>query len=171
MNSNIEQTALQAMQYFARTLKPKNQGWNILEINQNGVKEYFNMFGEGNTYKSLSGLNMGGVDYFIPRPDLSSIPEVEDQSCDLVIHTLTLQQTWDFKESLRECYRVLKPGGFLLINVPWVCENRGENDYWRISHHALGRILEEVGFDHGRVALWNDNLTAGIARRPNDSKS
>jgi|SRR3972149_9477103 len=165
---NIEQTAIQAMQYFAQSLKPKGKGWKILEVNANGVREYHNMFSEGNTYLCMSTLNMGGVDYI--RPDLEHFGDIEDKSFDVLIHTLSLQQIWDFRKSLSESFRVLKPGGFLLINVPWVCENRGENDYWRISHHALSKLLEEAGFDNGRVAMWNDCLTAGITRRPNDSK-
>lgn len=164
----IEEMALQAMKYFAGTLKPKGKGWDILEINANGVRELFPLFGEGNNYKCASLVNTAGVDYHINRPDMSILTEIEDSAYDLVIHTLTLQTTWGFDKSIKECYRILKPGGFLLINCPWMCENRGENDYWRISHNALSMILDGAGFSNGRVAMWNDVLTSGIARKPND---
>lgn len=167
----IEETALQAMQYFSKTLSPQDKGWDILEINAGGCKEFFNLFGKGNNYSCASLVNVGGLEYYIQREDLSELPEIKDKQFDLVIHTLTLQSTWDYKKSIQECFRILKEGGFLLINCPWICENRGNDDYWRISHHALSRMLEESGFDHGRVAMWNDSLTSGIARRPNDSKT
>ena len=49
--------------------------------------------------------------------DVRSI-EIEDNSQDLVICSEVLEHVPNFRDVLKECYRILKPGAVMLISVP-----------------------------------------------------
>ena len=85
-------------------------------------------------------------------------------SYDLVILSQTLEHIWDVRLALSGCLRLLRPGGHLAVDVPWIYPYHpepGVDDYWRISASALTRLLTEAGFtivtsqqgDHGTYAL------------------
>lgn len=57
-----------------------------------------------------------------PRVDmrqgnLAELP-IEDESVDVVINFQVIEHLWDQLQFLRECFRVLRPGGELLISTP-----------------------------------------------------
>jgi SAM-dependent methyltransferase len=63
----------------------------------------------------------------LPKHALHSFPELDmqqmsfpDSSIDLIIHSDTLEHVADSKAALKECRRVLKPGGHLFYTVPIV---------------------------------------------------
>ena len=87
-----------------------------------------------------------------------------DSTYDLIILSQTLEHVWDTRLALRECLRLLLPGGHLVVDVPWIYPYHAEpgfDDYWRISATAMARLLTETGFtviaykqgDHGTYAL------------------
>ena len=48
---------------------------------------------------------------------------------------------------LHECYRVLKPGGYLVLTTHGTYEDHAcPHDYWRWTVFGLQRIVEEAGF-------------------------
>ena len=53
----------------------------------------------------------------IVKGDVRNI-EIEDNSQDLVICSEVLEHVPNFKDVLKECYRILKPGAVMLISVP-----------------------------------------------------
>ena len=67
------------------------------------------------------------------------------------------------RKALGELYRVLKPRGILLVNVPAFEFLRGEHDLavhtrHRYTAHELREILQETGFSVQRVTYWNTVL-------------
>ena len=96
--------------------------------------------------------------------DITSMP-FDDNTYDLLICTQTLEHVWDTRKALAECYRVLKPGGRLLVDMPWQYPYHTDpDDYWRISHTALRRIAVEVGFSC-ESRIINDILTVAECRK------
>lgn len=70
----------------------------------------------------------------------------EDNSFDSVISNEVLEHVFNPSEHLSEIYRVLKPGGNLLITVPFLWdEHEQPYDYARYSSFGLKHLLETNG--------------------------
>lgn len=76
--------------------------------------------------------------------DLSAAPQIPDNTFDCLILTQTLQFIYDFRGALHTCYRILKPGGTLLLTVPGITPlDKGEwrdSWYWSFTDKALQRL-------------------------------
>ena len=103
--------------------------------------------------------------------DLRRAPEIPSERFDCVILTQTLHVIDDPSAALRECHRILKPGGVLLATLPSasrVCLEYGASgDLWRVTpagaralFHAaftpadstfdvFGNVLTNAAFLHG----------------------
>jgi SAM-dependent methyltransferase len=97
--------------------------------------------------------------------DLSNAPHLPSDSFDCIILTQTLHLIYDYKGALETCYRILKPGGALLLTVPGISHiHHGEwGKYWMWSFTtaSIQRMLSEV-FDPGKLKVqsFGNVLTA-----------
>jgi glycosyltransferase involved in cell wall biosynthesis len=80
--------------------------------------------------------------------DLSNAPQIADNTFDCLVLTQTLQFIYDFKAALHTCYRILKPGGTLLLTVPGISNiDRGAwKDYWfwAFTDKSMAHIMKET---------------------------
>lgn len=80
--------------------------------------------------------------------DISNAPQIDDNTFDCIILTQTLHLIYDFKEALKTCHRILKPGGSLLLTVPGITPiDHGEWNstwYWSFTDMAMQRLSEET---------------------------
>jgi SAM-dependent methyltransferase len=80
--------------------------------------------------------------------DLSNAPHLPDNTFDCFIMTQTLHLIYDFKEALRRCRRILKPGGTLLLTVPYInpiaFDLWGDYWYWAFTERAMKEIMAET---------------------------
>lgn len=83
--------------------------------------------------------------------DLSHAPQVPDATFDCIILTQTLHLIYDFRGALATCYRILRPGGTLLLTAPGLSPiDRGEWQdiwYWSFTSSALSRLMAEFFAD------------------------
>jgi len=94
-----------------------------------------------------------GMDYLTDRskPDVvgsaTNIP-LEDSSFDTVVSTEVLEHVPDPLKALREMYRVLKPGGYLILSTPmyWP-RHEVPYDYFRYPYDGLLHLIKESGFE------------------------
>lgn len=91
-----------------------------------------------------------GIHMYDSRPDVysdaSKLP-FDDHSIDTVILFQTLEHIAEPREAVVEIYRVLRPGGVLLLTVPFLYPLHDEPfDFTRFTSHGLKIMLEKVGF-------------------------
>lgn len=72
--------------------------------------------------------------------------KLPDAQFDCIILSQVLEHVWEPHKAIAESHRMLRPGGWLIIDVPWMYEYHPEapafDDYWRFSAAALSRMLE-----------------------------
>lgn len=69
-------------------------------------------------------------------------------SFDSAMSHATLEHLSDPEDALRECHRVLKPGGHAVYTVPFIWQLHSEPwDYFRYSKYGLQHLFEKTGFE------------------------
>jgi SAM-dependent methyltransferase len=80
--------------------------------------------------------------------DLSTSTHLPKNSFDCIILTQTLHLIYQYTQALENCYRILKPGGTLLITVPGISHiDQGEwkNIWlWSFTESSITRMLSEI---------------------------
>jgi SAM-dependent methyltransferase len=88
--------------------------------------------------------------------DLSNAPHIPDNLFDCIVLTQTLHLIYDFKSAMQTCYRVLKPGGTLLLTVPGITPIASgawrETWFWSFTGLAMEKLTEET-FPDGKIAV------------------
>ena len=95
-----------------------------------------------------------GLDLF-PRSDqvryasdLEAMTVIPDQSYDTALMIEALEHVPHPWLALAETWRILKPGGTLILSVPHLSRLHDEpHDYFRYTKHGLRRLLEDSGFE------------------------
>ena len=95
----------------------------------------------------------------LTRPD--ALPE---DLFDCFICTQTINFLYDVHSAMRSCYRLLKPGGHLLLTVAGISQlSRYDadrwGDFWRFTPQGLARLAQEV-FGDVTVSAWGNVLAA-----------
>jgi glycosyltransferase involved in cell wall biosynthesis len=117
----------------------------VLEIGDNAYTQRYG-------HKKVEKSDILHIDASNPKAtfigDLSAAPQVPDDTFDCLILTQTLHLIYDFKGALQTCYRILKPGGILLLTTPGITPiDRGEwkeTWYWSFTDKAMHRLLTET---------------------------
>jgi SAM-dependent methyltransferase len=102
------------------------------------------------TQHDRSRIDLFGTAYQIPAP-----PE----SFDSAICNAVLEHLEEPEQALRECHRVLKPGGVAVYSVPFIWHVHEEpRDFFRYSKYGLRYLFEKVGFEilelHALSGFW-----------------
>jgi SAM-dependent methyltransferase len=170
MASEIREVIFKSMERYQKLLKPINKGWKVLEVGIDGDPlpgGNFQYFGVGNDYKTLDVL---------PRLHPNILADICDTKLpggewDLIILSQTIEHIFNWQDAIKESYRLLKDGGFLIVDCPFMCayhgvlSTEGYDDYWRISHTALQKVLNEVGFKFGNASIDQGVLTTAMVRK------
>ncbi|MDX2089256.1 MAG: methyltransferase domain-containing protein [Kofleriaceae bacterium] len=91
-----------------------------------------------------------------------------DASVDAFVCVSVLEHVFDIRTAIHEITRTLKPGGRLLLVVPFAFPQHDEVDFWRLCADAYPRLLEGFKIDAfvhlgGLFSTIADNL-----KRPKD---
>lgn len=99
---------------------------------------------------------------YLPYEDVLVVANIEaglpirESSFDAVMLSHTLEHIFDTKALLSDCFKVLKPGGFLVGAVPFLTKvHQAPHDFYRLTDFALTRYFEELGFTSIKVSPLN----------------
>lgn len=106
---------------------------------------------------------------FIESTIEQAVPKLEDESFDVILFISVMEHLWDPAEVLKQCRRLLKPSGILLVNVPtWrgkfflelAAFNIGVSPKSEMDDHKmyynkrdLWPLLVRAGFKPSQIAL------------------
>jgi SAM-dependent methyltransferase len=117
-----------------------------------GAQPYRELFGAGTRYVGLD-TERASDNFGYDVPDVLPIGEdghwpVADGEADLVLATETLEHVPDPDAFLAQARRILRPGGELLLTVPFAARwHYIPHDYWRFTPTSLRMLLERAGFE------------------------
>jgi SAM-dependent methyltransferase len=95
-----------------------------------------------------------GVDYELDDSGRCPVP---DATFDGVLSTQVLEHVTEPDAYLREAYRILRPGGRLVLSTHGVWEDHGSQDLWRWTADGLALFACRAGFiDVGVRRLTGD---------------
>lgn len=73
---------------------------------------------------------------------------LQNNSVDTIITQETFEHIKDPSVAIMECYRVLKPGGVIYFQVPFIIGyHPGPTDFTRFTREGVTELLERVGFN------------------------
>lgn len=79
---------------------------------------------------------------------LASELPYEDESFDTVFSTQVLEHVFEQQQMINEAARVLKPGGHVILSVPFTWELHEEPyDFFRLTKHGLKALFEKSGLE------------------------
>ena len=118
----------------------------VLEI---GDGKYTRQFGAGRVVRSDILHPVAGNPRATIVADLAGGDGIPTESFDCVICTQTLMFIFDIQKAMRTLYRILKPGGVLLMTLAGVSQiSRSDmerwGDYWRFTSLSARRLCESV---------------------------
>lgn len=88
--------------------------------------------------------------------DLRNLKKISDNTYDCIILTQVLQFIDDLDSAVSECFRILKPGGVLLVTLPSIsridCVANIKGDFWRFTK-ASAKFLFEKQFESSELDI------------------
>ena len=102
--------------------------------------------------------------------DLTQTDSVPEGAFDCIVCTQTLLVIEDYPAAVRSLYRMLRPGGVVLVTVPGISQivrggmigGVGE-DWWRFTGRSAGRIFGEVFSPENVVVRTYGNVLTAVA--------
>lgn len=102
------------------------------------------LFSDHAEYISCDSFEHPNIDVVCSILDLDGA--FEESSFDAVICSSVVEHVTDPRQAVRQMHRVLKPGGVLLLTVPFRYPLHGTEvykDYWRFTEEGLELLLED----------------------------
>ena len=93
---------------------------------------------------------------------------LEAERFDLIILSQTIEHIYDFTKAFLECGRLLKEGGHLIVDCPFMYPFHGTadyGDYWRMSNQAMRKQLQYAGLRVISCEIHGDILTSALATK------
>lgn len=100
----------------------------------------------------------------VPGPDVIEVDiektlPFEEETFDTVIAFHLLEHVYNLEKIPAEVLRILKPGGTLIVAVPFLYEYHGDpHDYWRMTDQAVHRIFTSVCFETRSIESVGEGL-------------
>lgn len=119
---------------------------NVVDVGGGRKPDYFH-------YLKKTNADITPIDASISKIDFETDPlPLDDKSVDTVVCCNVLEHVFNHRFLLAEMHRILKEDGGLVGFVPfWTGYHADPHDYFRYTHEALLRLLQEAGFKNAKV--------------------
>jgi SAM-dependent methyltransferase len=159
---------LQAASLWRDLKEPLSQAkGSLLDVGA-GAQPYRGLVGKQATYRAIDTSLAGeGFGYELPDTEYfeGDVWPVADASVDLLLATETLEHVPRPDEFLQQSRRVLRPGGRVVLTVPFSARwHYVPHDYWRFTPSGLRMILEGAGFTHVVVHARGNEVTVACSK-------
>lgn len=117
-----------------------------------GDATYIKRFGQGVTQIDVLHVVAGNPEATIIA-DLTDADHIPSDAFDCIIFTQALQMIYDMKAAMRTLYRILKPGGVVLMTshgTSKIARRLGRDDwgeYWRLTAQGVDALVRDVAPD------------------------
>lgn len=107
----------------------------------------------------------------VPAPgvvqvDVEKVFPFPDCTFDTVISFHLMEHVYDFWKMPSEIHRVLKPGGRVIVSVPFIHEYHADpTDYWRMSSDAVVKLFQSAGLKVLNEQLVGEGITTYAATK------
>lgn len=139
-------------------------GGHVLEIGDNN---YTKRYGREKVQNS-DVLNLDASDSRTTIvADLTHAPNIPDNTFDCIICTQTLQFIFDVHSVVRTLFRILKPGGVLLVTVSGISKTSddvwGDFWYWNFTPLSVRRLFEECFHPNDLKIFGHGNILVAVS--------
>lgn len=129
--------------YFKNKLSRLPQKGEILDIGA-GPSQFYSLFERFNAY---IGVDFHPYEHVSVVADITKRFPFSDSSFDVVILSNTIEHIPNTNDLLRECFRVLRPGGSMIATVPFLMRiHQAPYDFNRYTSFALKKFASDAGF-------------------------
>lgn len=166
--------AYRAMKRFVKAYMQRDRMYRILDVGSQDLLEpgtayefaYRNLF-KGWFYEGLDVVEGKNVD--IVSKDPYHYP-IEDNMYDVVISSQVMEHVPDLHAFIKECARVLKPGGLMCMVVPYKWRLHAVPvDCWRVFPDGMSFLMRDVAGLEVLEVYRARTDTIGVARKHNGS--
>jgi SAM-dependent methyltransferase len=115
-----------------------------------GNKPYESLFDNATSYTGCDIVQSSDnrVDVICPSTDIP----LQDEGYDTVFSTQVLEHVEDHGKMLSEAFRLLKPGGNIILSAPMVWPHHEEPyDFFRFTRYGLEYLFKKTGFTDIRI--------------------
>lgn len=99
-----------------------------------------------------------GIDQVV---DFERVLPFDTNSVDTILFFNALYIIKEPEIVIREMYRILKPGGSLLIASPFIAaEMREPHDYQRLTYEGIEAVITKIGFSSYEIIRFGDRCTS-----------
>lgn len=152
--------------FYIEKFLEANRGYIHGDVMEIGDNRYTMQFGQN--IRNAYILHVNGWGQNVLRGNFATGEGIQENTIDCLIFTQTLQHIFDMKEAVRNIYKVLKPGGVVLITSGVIAQlslydyhNWGE--YWRITDQSM-KMLLEAQFEESKIhVLSYGNVKTAIS--------
>lgn len=147
-------TILRAAEHAA--LKTLNLSGSILDLGGDGRSEYRKLIQGNHTFTTINLDEKAAPDIL---HDLEKPLPLANESYDHVLLINVLEHVYEYRQLLAESARVVRPGGAVVIVVPFLFPvHPSPNDFWRFTEEALRRECDVVNLSVKQVTVLGSGV-------------